>query len=129
MGKYLYIMALVFVLGACSSPTQQREGSQGMEPTLQSEPSDSQPAMNPDIERDSSILFFGNSLTAGYLLEINQAFPALIQQKMDSLGLPYEAVNSGLSGETSSGGRSRLKFQLETLKKPLAVLRVGIGGE
>src|SRR5688572_29681743 len=51
-----------------------------------------------------TIVFFGNSLTAGYGLSPSQAFPALIQSRIDSLNLPYKVVNAGVSGETSSGG-------------------------
>lgn len=59
------------------------------------------------------ILFFGDSITAGYGLEEGRAFPAIIQQKIDSLGLPYEVVNSGLSGETSAGGLRRVDWVLQ----------------
>lgn len=64
---------------------------------------------------DSSkkILFFGDSLTAGYGLEVSQAFPALIQQRLDSLGLDYSVVNAGLSGETTASGKNRLDWVLE----------------
>src|SRR5690349_17739314 len=54
--------------------------------------------------KTKTISFFGNSLTAGYGLDVAQAFPALIQQKIDSLELPYLVVNAGVSGETSAGG-------------------------
>ncbi len=50
-----------------------------------------------------NIVFFGNSLTAAYQLSPEQGFTALIQNKIDSLGLPYTCVNAGLSGETSAG--------------------------
>ena len=58
------------------------------------------------------ILFFGNSLTAGLGLEPEEAFPALIQDRIDSLGLDYEVVNAGLSGETTAGGRNRIDWVL-----------------
>src|SRR5690606_30888721 len=54
------------------------------------------------------ILFFGNSLTAGYGLEPGEAFPALIQKKLDSLDMDYQVVNAGLSGETTASGKNRL---------------------
>ena len=61
-----------------------------------------------------TILFFGNSLTAGYGLEDpEEAFPALIQQKIDSLNLPYKVINAGLSGETTSGGVNRINWLLK----------------
>lgn len=59
-----------------------------------------------------TILFFGNSLTAGYGLDLSEAFPALIQLKIDSLQLPYKIINAGLSGETSSGGLARIDWLL-----------------
>src|SRR5687768_14309545 len=59
-----------------------------------------------------TIVFFGNSLTAGYGVEPSQAFPALIQRKLDSLKLPYKVVNAGVSGETSSGGNARVDWIL-----------------
>jgi len=61
-----------------------------------------------------NILFFGNSLTAGYGLESpEEAFPALIQKKIDSLALPYQAVSAGLSGETSAGGNERVEWAIK----------------
>ena len=68
-------------------------------------------------ERDTpkkTILFFGNSLTAGYGLEPAEAFPAVIQHRIDSLGLNYTTVNAGVSGETSSGGKGRIDWILKT---------------
>jgi acyl-CoA thioesterase-1 len=59
------------------------------------------------------IIFFGNSLTAGYGLEPSEAFPAFIQQKIDSLNLPYKVVNAGLSGETTAGGVERVDWILK----------------
>lgn len=59
------------------------------------------------------ILFFGNSLTAAYQLSPEQGFPALIQQQVDSLGLPYRCINAGLSGETTADGVARVDWVLE----------------
>ncbi len=70
------------------------------------------------------ILFFGDSLTAGYGLELEEAFPALIQNRLDSLGLDYTVINSGLSGETTSGGRNRLDWVLNQ-KVDVFVLELG----
>ncbi|PKV75544.1 arylesterase [Pontibacter ramchanderi] len=78
----------------------------------------------PKNERTKTIVFFGNSLTAGYGLEPDQAFPALLQERIDSLGLPYKAVNAGLSGETSAGGKSRIDW---LLKQPIDVFVLELG--
>jgi acyl-CoA thioesterase-1 len=58
------------------------------------------------------MLFFGNSLTAGMGLDPEEAFPAFIQNKLDSLGYDYTVVNAGLSGETTASGRNRLPWVL-----------------
>ena len=58
-------------------------------------------------------MFFGDSITAGYGLETtDDAFPAIVQEKIGSLDLNYTVVNSGVSGETSAGGRSRIDWIL-----------------
>lgn len=71
-----------------------------------------------------TIIFFGNSLTAGYGLSTTQAFPALVQMKIDSAGLPYKVVNAGVSGETSSGGNARVDWILKQ-KVDVFVLELG----
>ena len=72
------------------------------------------------------ILFFGNSLTAGYGLEDpSQAFPALIQDTIDSLKLNYRVINAGVSGETTSGGIGRIDW---ILRQPLDVFVLELGG-
>jgi acyl-CoA thioesterase-1 len=59
------------------------------------------------------IVFFGDSLTAGYGLDdVDDAFPGIIQDKIDALQLDYRVVNSGVSGETSSGGKNRIDWVL-----------------
>ncbi len=74
--------------------------------------------------KTKTIIFFGNSLTAGYGLSPSQAFPGLIQKKIDSLGLPYKVVNAGVSGETSSGGNSRIDW---ILRQPVDVFVLELG--
>jgi acyl-CoA thioesterase I len=60
------------------------------------------------------VLFFGTSLTAGYGLEPEQAFPTLIQKKAEAEGVPIKAVNAGLSGETTAGAARRIDWVLRT---------------
>ncbi|WP_244183268.1 arylesterase [Polaribacter sejongensis] len=72
-----------------------------------------------------TIVFFGDSLTAGYGLEdVNDAFPGIIQQKIDSLQLNYSIVNSGVSGETTSGGKNRIDWVLNQ-KPTIFILELG----
>lgn len=72
-----------------------------------------------------TILFFGNSLTAGYGVSPIEAFPALIGKKIDSLHLPYQVVNAGLSGETSAGGKTRISW---VLRQPVSIFVLELGG-
>jgi acyl-CoA thioesterase I len=70
------------------------------------------------------VLFLGTSLTAGYGVGAENAFPAVIQQKLDSARLPFRVVNAGLSGETSAGGLRRLEWSLQ---QPVEVLILELG--
>jgi acyl-CoA thioesterase-1 len=56
------------------------------------------------------LLFVGTSLTAGLGLEPEEAYPALIARRIDSLDLPYRVDNAGYSGETSAGARKRIDW-------------------
>jgi acyl-CoA thioesterase-1 len=70
------------------------------------------------------VLFFGTSLTAGLGLEPDEAYPALIQRKVDSAGLAFRVVNGGVSGETSAAGLRRIEWLLQ---QPVAVLVLELG--
>ena len=72
-----------------------------------------------------SILIFGDSITAGLGVEPQQAFPALIQSKIDSLGLNYNVINGGLSGETSAGGLRRIDW---VLQREVDIMILELGG-
>ena len=74
-----------------------------------------------------NILFFGNSLTAGYGLDdaSTAGFVGLTQQKIDSLNLPYRCINAGLSGETTAGGNSRIEWVIEQQPVDIFVLELG----
>ncbi len=75
-------------------------------------------------KEQKTILFFGTSLTAGYGLDPTEAYPALIQNRIDSLKMPYKVINGGLSGETSAGGKGRIDWLLKQ-KVDVFVLELG----
>jgi acyl-CoA thioesterase-1 len=64
------------------------------------------------FQESKTILFYGDSLTAGYGLTPEQAFPALVEKMLNSNGQQYRVVNAGVSGETSAGGLSRINWIL-----------------
>jgi acyl-CoA thioesterase-1 len=71
------------------------------------------------------ILFFGDSLTAGYGLSPEEAFPALIEKELNKNGQRVKVINAGLSGETSAGGLSRVDW---ILRQPVDVFVLELGG-
>ena len=105
MFRYFILIALLFSCG--------NEASKG---SIEANKEASKVETNNEENNTSkakTIVFFGDSLTAGYGLDdSNDAYPSLIQSKIDSLNLNYTVVNSGVSGETTSGGRSRIGWVL-----------------
>ncbi len=71
-----------------------------------------------------TIVFFGDSITAGYGVGADQAFPAIIGHRIDSLQRPYKVVNAGLSGETSAGGKTRIGW---ILRQPVDIFVLELG--
>lgn len=113
---YLAIFLLLFWIAACNSPKTTEEN------TSKTNAEDTQ-ANAPNTK--PVILFFGNSLSAGYGLDPSEAFPALIQQKIDSLGLDYMVINAGISGETTATGNSRIDWVLDRQEIAVFVLELG----
>ena len=70
------------------------------------------------------ILFYGDSLTAGYGLSTDDAFPAVIEKTLNKKGKATKVVNAGLSGETSAGGLNRLDW---VLKQPIDLFVLELG--
>ena len=72
-----------------------------------------------------TILCFGDSITAGYGLDdVNDAYPSVLQQTIDSLDLKYTVINSGVSGETTAGGKSRIDW---VIKQTPAIFLLELG--
>ncbi len=70
------------------------------------------------------IAFLGTSLTAGLGLSEEEAFPALIQDTLDALGMDFRVINAGVSGETSAGGLRRIDWLVQ---QPISILVVELG--
>ncbi len=102
--KFRYFLLALLLWNCGETPKQEKT-----EATVKTETTAPEKGVAKD---DDVILFFGNSLTAAYGLDTEEGFPNQIQLKIDSLGLNYTVINSGLSGETTSGGRNRLDWVL-----------------
>jgi acyl-CoA thioesterase-1 len=121
--KIYYTSALLtFLLAAACGGNPDKNATPEKKDSIKSDSATSAPV---PVAGEKNIIFFGNSLTAGYGLEPTQAFPALVQHKIDSLNLPYQVVNAGLSGETTAGGKSRIDW---ILKQPVSVFVLELGG-
>lgn len=93
--------------------------------SLANAPSASTPTDSASYSGQKMIIFFGNSITAGYGLNPGQTFCALIGERLDSLRLHYKVIQSGVSGETTSGGRSRIAWVLAHKPADIFVLELG----
>ena len=112
----------LLALNACSGaadrhPSAKPKDSTGAGGTVSTPPAAS--------ARDAhTVLFVGTSLTAGLGLDPDSAYPALIQRKIDSVGLPFRVVNAGVSGETSAGALRRMDW---LLRQPFDVMVLETG--
>jgi acyl-CoA thioesterase-1 len=113
--KIVAFVCLILLLSACSGKSTSNDTQQ-------------QTATKDTVTTTSNkknILFFGDSLTAGYGVDDpSNAFPGVIQQKIDSLKLPYAIINAGVSGETTAGGLARIDWILKQ-KIDVFVLELG----
>lgn len=115
--KFCYFLFLLILL-SCGSDTSKKEK------TTEKPPIESESNIK-EKSTTKTILFFGDSLTAGFGLDdVNDAFPAIIQTNIDSLSLGYTVINSGLSGETTAGGKNRINWVLNQ-KIDIFILELG----
>ncbi|MCZ4410593.1 arylesterase [Cryomorphaceae bacterium 1068] len=114
--KLLVVTTGLLVFSACGDTAPKEETAKTTQSTT----------VNTERAEDKQvILFFGNSLTAGYGVKTEESFPALIQQRIDSLGLNYEVINAGVSGETTATGLNRLDWVLGNYEVNIFVLELG----
>lgn len=113
-GKIFLYLFFTTILSAC--------GGKNSSGTADQSASNSGTAQTSDKK---TILFFGDSITAGYGLDDpSDAFPGVIQRKIDSAKLPYTVVNAGVSGETTAGGLARINWVLKQ-KTDIFILELG----
>lgn len=117
MGKIFLYGLMVFLLFSCGNNAEKQNAP--------NEQKKEQKQATAGAEKTKTIVFYGNSLTAGYGVDPSEAFPALVQHIIDSLNMGYKVVNAGLSGETTAGGRSRIDW---ILRQPVNVFVLELGG-
>lgn len=118
--RIVFFSFLLFITGCSFSGNVENTNNQSTD-TLITDTSESDQHAN----SKKIIIIFGNSLTAGYGLEVHESFPAILQARIDSLKLPYTIVNAGISGETSATGVNRIDWVLEKQSPDIFILELG----
>ena len=72
-----------------------------------------------------TVLVFGDSLSAGYGIDVDQSWPALLQSRLESQGYEHRVINASISGETTEGGVTRIARTLENFSPELVILELG----
>lgn len=117
MRTTLSILAL-FLFVACSPGDRPPAQARAAEPAPP-------PPAAPVSSNEPLVVFLGDSLTAGYGLGAEQAYPLLVEKRLEQQGIALRVVNAGVSGDTTAGGLARLDWLLS--QKPDVVV-VGLGG-
>lgn len=116
------MLLLVLIFVACNADTATEQKNTSVTKQVEAKPKQEKQTAN----KTKRIVFFGDSLTAGYGLEdSNDAFPGLIQQKIDALDVSYKIINAGNSGETTAGGLGRIDW---ILQQPVDIFVLELGG-
>ncbi len=119
------LLCAVLFAGACGSRSDSsREDAPSASAVPSSTTAAARPASKPTDDRPK-VVILGDSLTAGLGLPVDEAYPTLLQHRIDEAGLRYEVLNAGVSGDTSAGGLSRLDWALQG---DVRVLIVALGG-
>lgn len=110
--RFFYIM-IMFVVAACTTATPVPL------------PSTSAPPSPTPISAADTIVALGDSLTEGYGVDPDQSYPAQLERKLHDNGYDWTVINAGVSGETSSGARSRIKWVIDSLHPTIVILATG----
>jgi acyl-CoA thioesterase-1 len=117
------VLALIGAVLAGGCRTQERAGPPREQPAAAPAPRlTTERASRPSRPR---IVVLGDSLTVGLGLPVTEAYPSLLQERLDGSGYEFEVINAGVSGDTSAGGLSRLEWSLDG---DVRILIVALGG-
>ena len=74
---------------------------------------------------EPTVLIFGDSLSAGYGIDVDQSWAALLQSRLERQGYEHRVINASISGETTEGGVTRIGKAVETFSPALIILELG----
>ena len=110
--------AVALLLASCDRRSDEPARAAVRQPAPETSP-------GPDRSHEKKIVAFGDSLTAGYGIGLDEAYPAVLQSILDQEDYPYEVVNAGVSGDTSAGGVRRLDWVLQDRNCEVLILALG----
>ena len=124
--KKIFLPLLVLGLLSCGD-TAKKESSKTSSNNTPTELNSTPATAKKTTEKKKKILFFGDSLTAGYGLDNpkGDSYVGAIQNRLDSLGMDYETIQAGVSGETSSGGKDRIGWICDQYEFDIFILELG----
>ena len=115
------VLALLVALCGCSRDTAAPPSTTTDAPAAPAAP----PAPRPPESTRPKIVVLGDSLSAGLGLQQSQAFPSLLQKKLDAGHYDWEVINAGISGDTSAAGLQRLDWALDQQNVRILVVELG----
>ena len=118
-------MLLVASCGRLSAPNVVSGAKSDPQVSSETANSTTAPVITSSVKGKPRIVAFGDSLTAGYGLNANESYPALLQQQLRQAGYDYEVVNAGVSGDTSAGGLRRIDWALDGGEVRVVILELG----
>jgi acyl-CoA thioesterase I len=124
-GPIAVTIGLALAVAGCGSSANGRESTKPATAAAAAPASTPADADAPATVKRPRIVFLGDSLTAGLGIATAEAYPAVLQQRLNASGLDYEVVNAGVSGDTSAGGLARLDWALQG---DVRILVVALGG-
>lgn len=115
--RFVYVFAVATMLIGCQANTDKKTNNTTNRSSTET----------PKNVSRKNIVFFGNSLTAGYGLDepSTEGYVGLLQNRLDSLEKPYHCINAGLSGETTAGGLERVDWVISQQAIAIFVLELG----
>ena len=122
--RYVALLLAVQLAAACSDDSAVREPVANRAESAPAAP----PAARADQADRKLVLAFGDSLYAGYGVEQDESFPALLERALAERGIAARVANAGVSGDTTASGRQRLAFTLDGLERRPDLAIVGLGG-
>ncbi len=123
--KKIFLIFLVFGIVSCGDSATKEATTTPNNTSTKSTTSLEKP--KEVSKKKKKILFFGDSLTAGYGLDNpkKDSYVGAIQNRLDSLGMDYETIQAGVSGETSSGGKDRIGWICDQYDFDIFILELG----